>query len=160
MQENYVQIMLESLKKKETILNTISEKNLEQKAIVEKEDLSFEEFDRIIEEKAELIRQLDVLDRGFESLYEHIKTELQSEEGKIKYKNEIKEMQESIESISEKSASIQVQEKRNKQTIEAAFRSEKEKIKAGKVSSRAAVNYYKTMNQTNFVQPQFLDKKK
>ena len=53
MQENYVQIMLESLKKKETILNTISEKNLEQKAIVEKEDLSFEEFDRIIEEKAE-----------------------------------------------------------------------------------------------------------
>lgn len=160
MQENYVRIMMESLKKKESILNAISEKNLEQKEIVETKELSFEEFDRIIGEKAELIRQLDVLDRGFENLYENVKTELQSEEGKEKYKNEIKAMQESIRNITEKSTSIQVQEQRNKQAIEAVFRSEKEKLKAGKISSKAAVNYYKTMNQTNFIPPQFLDKKK
>ena len=160
MQENYVQIMLESLKKKEKILIKISEKNLEQKAIVEVDELSFEEFDRIIDEKAELINQLDVLDRGFESLYEKVKTELQSDEGKIKYKNEIACMQECIRNITEKSTSIQVQEQRNKQAIEAAFRNEKEKLKSGKISSRAAVNYYKTMNQTNYVSPQFLDKKK
>lgn len=160
MQENYVQIMLESLKKKEKILTKISEKNLEQKAIVEVDELSFEEFDRIIDEKAELIDQLDVLDRGFESLYEKVKAELQSDEGKIKYKNEIACMQECIRSITEKSTSIQVQEQRNKQTIESMFRNEKEKLKSGKISSRAAVNYYKTMNQTNYVSPQFLDKKK
>lgn len=160
MQENYVQIMLESLKKKEKILIKISEKNLEQKAIVEADDISFEEFDRIIDEKAELIDQLDVLDRGFESLYEKVKTELQSDEGKIKYKNEIACMQECIRNITEKSTSIQVQEQRNKQAIEAMFRNEKEKLKSGKISSRAAVNYYKTMNQTNYVSPQFLDKKK
>ena len=160
MQENYVQIMMESLKKKEQILEKISEKNLEQKAVVGASEISFEEFDRIMEEKADLIRQLDILDRGFESLYENVKTVLQSEEGKAKYRNEIKEMQESIRSITEKSTSIQVQEQRNKQAIEAAFRNEKEKIKAGKISSKAAVNYYKTMNQTNFVPPQFLDKKK
>ena len=160
MQENYVRIMMESLKKKENILNAISEKNLEQKEIVETKELSFEEFDRVIGEKAELIRQLDVLDRGFENLYENVKAELQSEEGKEKYKNEIKTMQESIRNITEKSASIQVQEQRNKQAIEAVFRSEKEKLKAGKISSKAAVNYYKTMNQTNFIPPQFLDKKK
>lgn len=160
MQENYVQIMIESLKKKEEILSSIGEKNLEQKAIVEKEEISFEEFDHIMDEKAVLIRQLEVMDRGFESLYEKVKEEIQSEEGKIKYGREIKQMQESIRNITEKSASIQVQEKRNKQIIEAAFRSEKEKLKVGKISSKAAVNYYKTMNQTNFVSPQFLDKKK
>lgn len=160
MQENYVQIMLESLKKKENILDVISEKNLQQKEVVEAEDVSFDEFDRIMDEKADLIEQLDKLDRGFEALYERVKELIQSEEGKVKYRNEIKEMQECIRKITEKSTSIQVQEKRNKQTIEAVFRNEKEKLKSGKVSSRAAVNYYKTMNQTNYVSPQFLDKKK
>ena len=160
MQENYVQIMLESLKKKENILDAISEKNLQQKEVVEAEEVSFDAFDRIIDEKAEFIEQLDKLDRGFESLYERVKELIQSEEGKAKYRNEIKEMQECIRKITEKSTSIQVQEKRNKQTIEAVFRNEKEKLKSGKVSSRAAVNYYKTMNQTNYVSPQFLDKKK
>ena len=160
MQENYVQIMLESLKKKENILDAISEKNLQQKEVVEAEEVSFDAFDRIIDEKAEFIEQLDKLDRGFESLYERVKELIQSEEGKVKYRNEIKEMQECIRKITEKSTSIQVQEKRNKQTIEAVFRNEKEKLKSGKVSSRAAVNYYKTMNQTNYVSPQFLDKKK
>lgn len=160
MQENYVQIMLESLKKKENILDAISEMNLQQKEVVEAEDVSFDEFDRIIDEKADLIEQLDKLDRGFEALYERVKEEIQSEEGKVKYRNEIKEMQDCIRKITEKGTSIQVQEKRNKQTIEAVFRNEKEKLKSGKVSSRAAVNYYKTMNQTNYVSPQFLDKKK
>ena len=160
MQENYVQIMLESLKKKENILDAISEKNLQQKEVVEAKEVSFDEFDRIMDEKADLIEQLDKLDRGFEALYERVKELIQSEEGKVKYRNEIKEMQESIRKITEKSTSIQVQEKRNKQTIEAVFRNEKEKLKSGKVSSRAAVNYYKTMNQTNYVSPQFLDKKK
>ena len=160
MKENYIQIMLESLKKKETILDAISEKNLQQKEVVKAEELSFEAFDRIIDEKADLIEQLDKLDFGFEALYERVKEEIQSEEGKVKYRSEIKEMQECIRNITEKSTFIQVQEKRNKQTIEAVFRSEKEKLKSGKVSSRAAVNYYKTMNQTNYVSPQFLDKKK
>ena len=160
MQENYVKIMLESLKKKENILEAISEKNLQQKEVVEAEDVSFDEFDRIIDEKADLIEQLDKLDRGFEALYERVKEEIQSEEGKVKYRDEIKEMQDCIRNITEKSASIQVQEKRNKQTIETVFRNEKEKLRSGKVSSRAAVNYYKTMNQTNYVSPQFLDKKK
>ena len=127
---------------------------------MEAKEVSFDEFDRIMDEKADLIEQLDKLDRGFEALYERVKELIQSEEGKVKYRNEIKEMQESIRKITEKSTSIQVQEKRNKQTIEAVFRNEKEKLKSGKVSSRAAVNYYKTMNQTNYVSPQFLDKKK
>lgn len=160
MQENYIQIMLESLQKKVHILDTISEKNEEQTKIVEAEAVNFEEFDRIIEEKAELIKKLESLDVGFESLYEKVKQELGSETGKVKYQNEIRKMQECIRIITEKSTHIQVQEKRNKQTVEAVFRREKEKIKVGKVGSKVAVNYYKTMNQTNFVTPHFLDKKK
>lgn len=159
MQENYVQIMMESLKRKEDILKSISTKNLEQKAVVESKEVSFEKFDQIIEEKEVLIRRLDALDKGFESLYEKVKAELQSEEGKARYRNEIRQMQESIRKITEQSTLIQVQEKRNKQLVEGMFRKEKEKLKAGKTSSKAAINYYKTMNQTNFVSPQFLDKK-
>lgn len=160
MQENYIQIMMESLQKKECILTEIIEKNEKQKLVIEAEEFSFEEFDDIIGEKALLIRKLESLDRGFESLYEKIKAELGSEASKAKYRNEIKQMQENIKSITEKSTHIQVQEKRNKQAVEVVFRKEKEKLRAGKVGSEAAINYYKTMNQTKFVSPQFLDKKK
>lgn len=160
MKENYVQIMLESLQKKESILKEISEKNEQQKAVIDAKELSFAEFDKIIEDKTLLIRKLESLDRGFESLYEKVKAELSSEAGKVKYRDEIKQMQEHIKRITEKSTHIQVQEKRNKQAVEAVFRKEKEKLRAGKVGSKVAVNYYKTMNQTNFVSPQFLDKKK
>lgn len=160
MQENYVQIMMDSLKKKEAILEEINKKNIEQKKVIEAEEISFEEFDRIVDEKSVLIKKLENVDQGFELLYENVRQILQTEEGKEQYRSQIKEMQDSIRRITEKSAAIQVQEQRNKQGIEAMFRSEKEKLKAGKISSAAAVNYYKTMNQTNVVAPQFLDKKK
>ena len=160
MQGNYVQIMLDSLKKKEAILEEINKKNIEQKEIVEAKEISFEKFDQIVEDKSALIEQLENLDQGFELLYENVRQMLQTEEGKAKYRNKIKEMQDCIRNITEKSTAIQVQEQRNKQAIETMFRNEKEKLKAGKISSTAAVNYYKTMNQTNFVSPQFLDKKK
>lgn len=157
--DNYVQIMLDSLKKKEEILDKIVDRNKEQAQVLKDVPFSLEEFDKTVDEKAVLIEQLTKLDNGFETMYERVKEELGTEAGKKKYQNEIKQMQEFITAITEKSVSIQAQESRNKQMVESAFRKEREKIKSGKQGSAVARNYYKTMNQTNFVSPHFLDQK-
>lgn len=159
MTNNYIQIMIESLQKKAEKLDEILEKNKEQAELLKEEEFSVELFDRNVEEKAVLIGQLEMLDEGFERTYEHIKEELVSQEGKEKYKNEIKTMQQLITELTEKSVSIQAQESRNKQMVEAVFKSEREKIKAVKLGSKAAIDYYRSMNHTNFISPQFVDKK-
>ncbi len=159
MTDNYIQIMIESLEKKAAKLDEIIEKNKEQAELLKNGEFSVELFDRNVEEKAVLIEQLEMLDIGFNRMYEHVKEDLASETGKAAYKNEIKRMQQLISELTEKSVSIQAQESRNKQMVEAAFKSEREKIKALKLGSKAAIDYYKNMNHTNFVSPQFVDKK-
>lgn len=159
MTDNYIQIMIESLQKKAEKLDEILEKNKEQAELLKEEEFSVELFDRNVEEKAVLIGQLEMLDAGFDRTYEHVKEELVSKEGKEKYKNEIKTMQQLITELTEKSVSIQAQESRNKQMVEAVFKSEREKIKAVKLGSKAAIDYYRSMNHTNFISPQFVDKK-
>lgn len=159
MTNNYIQIMIESLQKKAEKLDEIMEKNKEQAELLKEADFSVELFDQNVEEKAELIAQLEMLDAGFDRTYEHVREELVSKEGKEKYKNEIKTMQQLITELTEKSVSIQAQESRNKQMVEAVFKSEREKIKAVKLGSKAAIDYYRSMNHTNFISPQFVDKK-
>ncbi|MCM1160224.1 MAG: flagellar export chaperone FlgN [Roseburia sp.] len=159
MTDNYIQIMIESLEKKEEMLDKIIEKNNEQAEILKEEKFSVELFDSNVEEKAVLIQQLELLDAGFDRMYEHVKEELTSQEGKAAYKNEIKKMQQLISNLTEKSVSIQAQESRNKQMVEKVFKGERERIKAVKLGSKAAIDYYRNMNHTNFVSPQFVDKK-
>ncbi len=159
MTDNYIQIMIESLEKKAAKLDEIIEKNKEQAELLKEEEFSVELFDRNVEEKAVLIEQLEMLDIGFDRMYEHVKEDLASETGKAAYRNEIKRMQQLISELTEKSVSIQAQESRNKQMVEGAFKSEREKIKALKLGSKAAIDYYKNMNHTNFVSPQFVDQK-
>lgn len=157
--DNYVQIMLESLNKKQEILDKIIESNKEQASLLKDTSFSLEAFDKTVEIKAVLIEQLTKLDAGFETMYERVKEELSTEAGKKKYQNEIKQMQQLITIITEKSVSIQTQESRNKQMVESAFRKEREKIKSGMQGSAVARSYSKTMNQTNFVSPHFVDQK-
>ena len=55
---------------------------------------------------------------------------------------------------------IQAQEARNKKLIEDYFRKEREGIRVGRKSSKAAINYYKNMSGSSVVMPLFMDDKK
>ena len=160
MQNNYVQGMMENFQKEELILDEIIKKNEEQKTIIEVKEISFEDFEQNMEEKKVLLRKLGALDREFDSLYEKVKTEIDTANGKIKYQTEIRQIQESVKRVAEKREIIQNQETYNKQLVDKLFQNEKTKIKTGKIGVKAATNYFKTMNQTGFVSPQFLDRKK
>ena len=123
----YITIMLQSLHKKEKVLNSIIQINKRQKEELENPSLDPDDFDKTVEEKSELIEQLELLDSGFEKLYEKVREELQA--NKELYKDEILQMQGSIRALTEKSMEIQAQEARNKQLMEQKFTSVKKQVR-------------------------------
>ena len=160
MEKQYLAIMEQSLEKKIGILDRIIAKNQEQNAILNDPNMKWEDFDDNANRKMELIEEIDKLDEGFEDLFERVKEELESPGGKEKNAAQIVRMQELIRQITEKSTSIQAQEARNKVLVEQYFQQSRERIRKGRTSSKAAMDYYKSMSQTSFAQPHFLDDKK
>ncbi len=158
MTNEYLTILQESLQKKSKVLDDIITYNEKQYAMFKEERASMDEFDQYVDEKGDLIDQIVRLDEGFEVLYQNVAKELQSD--KAKYANQIKEIQALVTVVTEKSVSIQAQEARNKALIEQYFKKERDEIKKGRQTTKAAYDYYKTMNNTNVVPPQFLDQKK
>lgn len=156
--ENYLQILEESLYKKKDVLNRIQEANKRQEQILKADMVSDDEFDECIENKGRLIDELDRLDEGFENLYDHIKEQLSA--GKDRYRSQIATLQKLIAEVTEMGVTIQVQESRNKALAEYHFSERKRELQKGRKSSRAALDYYRNMNQSQVVMPQFMDKKK
>lgn len=158
MQETYVDIMIQSLNKKIQVLERIIELNIVQKEILEDAKSEIERFDKVVEEKAQLIEQMQQLDSGFEKLYARVQEELQG--NKEAYASQIKTMQRAIRSITDKSMEIQAQEARNKDLMVRKFTFVKETAKSVRTNSKAATQYYKNMMKLNYVDPQFMDNKK
>lgn len=145
MAEQYITILEDSLKRKKEVLDEIIKKNEEQKRILEAERFDIEAFNQNTDEKGKLIDKLNLLDSGFEKIYEHVKEELA--ENKEKYADQIKNMQELIREITERSVSIQAAEQRSRRQVEARFCEEREKIRLGKSSMKVARQYYNNMNK-------------
>ncbi len=160
MKKQYLSVMEQSLEKKIQILDRIIAKNQEQTAILNDPNMKWEDFDENANQKMELIGEMDKLDEGFEDLFQRVKEEIQSPDGKEKYAQVIGHMQQLIQQITEKSVSIQAQEARNKTLVENYFQQSREQIRKGRTSSKVAMDYYKNMSQTSFSQAHFLDSKK
>ncbi len=160
MEKQYLPIMIQSLEKKIGILDQIITKNKEQTEILNDPDMKWDDFDANANQKMDLIGEMEKLDDGFEELFDRVKEELQSPAGKDKHAQSIIRMQELIGQITERSASIQAQEARNKTLVEQYFRQSREAIRKGRTSSKVAMDYYKSMSQGAYASPFFLDSKK
>ncbi|MBR6770459.1 MAG: flagellar export chaperone FlgN [Lachnospiraceae bacterium] len=156
--ENYLQVLEESTHKKLEVLQKIEALNKKQETLLKEEPVDEESFDSSIEEKGRLIDELNELDKGFELLYENIRQQLLT--GKDQYKEQIKRLQELINQVTAKSVSIQAQEARNNQLAENFFARSRRELEKGRRSSKATLDYYRSMNNTQSVAPQFMDKKK
>ena len=158
MQETYVDIMIQSLNKKIQVLDKIIELNVAQKQALEDPKAEVEQFDKTVEEKAQLIEQMLQLDSGFEKLYARVQEELQT--NKAVYTEQIQTMQSCIRRITDKSMEIQAQEARNKDLMVRKFAYVRETAKNVRTNSKIANQYYKNMMKLNYVDPQFMDNKK
>ena len=158
MAEGYLQILIESLEKKNEVLDKVITLNQVQAEISSHQPMDMEAYDKTMDEKGELIDEINRLDDGFSSTYEIIKDKVQSEPDK--YRKQVLVLQELIRSAVEKGVTIEAQEKRNRAALETVFRMKRQEIKQMKVSSTAATTYYKAMSRINTVDPQLMDRKK
>ena len=154
----YISIMIQSLKKKSAVLDTIMELNIQQKEELENPALDPDDFDQTVEKKAEQIQQLELLDNGFQELYEKVREELQS--NREAYREDIACMQEYIRKLTDKSATIQAQEARNKDLMTQKFASVRKQVKEVRKSQKVVNQYYKSMMKANYMEAHFTDNKK
>lgn len=155
---SYLQILRDSLDKKLKLLLAIEEKSLEQAEMLKNSEVDFDVIDINMDEKAVLIEKILSLDEGFESIYEKIREHLVL--NKERYKVEITEIKTLIEKVTEKSASIQAIEARNKAQMEVIFSGRKKALQNRRNAMSVAKDYYQNMNKVKHVSPQFLDQKK
>lgn len=79
--EDYIQILIDSLKKKSLLLTNLTQKNALQEAAVMSDDT--QAFDHILEEKAVLIEELNHLDQGFDLVFERVKGEIEKKSFRV-----------------------------------------------------------------------------
>lgn len=153
----YITVLVESLQKKKSVLEAILQKNEEQfNTIREKQGL--DNFDRLVEEKSRLIEAMEKLDKGFENIYQRIRSELEGQ--KNRFGGEIGELQSLIVEITDLGVRIEASEARNKQAVERYFADARNEIQQSRKSVKAASDYYRSMSRVNYVDPQMMDRKK
>ena len=157
MTDSYLTILESSLDKKIEILDSVEKLNVDQEKIISASSFDEVTFGHIVEQKAQLIDQLNAMDDGFQLIYDKVKSELAGD--KDRYSEDIKRIQGKITQIMEKSSHLMAEERRNKDRITAKFTERRKEISSVKRNQQYAANYYKTMNKVTS-EPVFMDRKK
>lgn len=157
MDSDYIRIMTESLEKKKDVLLQIIEENKKQETMLHDPNLSPEEFEKNLEDKAALVEQLGALDEGFENLFERVRETLDTH--REEYAQEIGAMQDLIREITAYTNTIQTQEVRSKEQVAQKFSKVREQVKGVRNSQKVVKQYYQNMMR-DAGDPNFIDNKK
>ena len=155
---SYVQMLEDSLEKKCDILRQLQLLTQKQTEILQDKESSPEDFEKNVDEKEVMIQSLQTLDAGFEQVFAKVEAELQN--NRQQYKDSILHMQDKIREITERSASLQVMEKQNKDLATRKFANIRSQARDLRQSGKAVSSYYQNMMKTGAVEPQFMDSKK
>ena len=107
----YVRMMVDVLKRKEKILQRILKQTKEQEVILKQEDVDYERFQSILDEKGKQIDELNEIDEGFDALFKKVEKEITAH--KENYLTEIATMQKLISAVSDLGLRIQALEAQN-----------------------------------------------
>ncbi|MBR5966964.1 MAG: flagellar export chaperone FlgN [Lachnospiraceae bacterium] len=140
----YINILIDTLRKKEEILKSLLAKTEAQAVILEADEFETEAFDTIIEEKDGLLEELKNLDDGFLDLYSRVGAELKN--NTEAYADQVKTAQELVRRQTEISAELTSAEERNKAKLAIRLSQGRQKIKEFKVGAKTAAAYYKNMS--------------
>ncbi|MCI5934317.1 MAG: flagellar protein FliT [Lachnospiraceae bacterium] len=159
MQEReYLELLIQSLKKKLLLLNQIIVLNQQQKEMLMDENLDPDTLDVNVREKDELISQVTQLDDGFDEVYAHIADLMKKNHSD--YEEELDRMRELIRQIMAKDASIRTDEQRNYELAQKKFARVKKQIREVKTSQKMVNRYYQNMMQQRQADIQYMDNKK
>lgn len=156
--QTYVIILRDSLINKKRVLNELIRLTKLQSEIIKNDNPDTSEFDEIMNSKGRQIDMLNMLDDGFQNVYDNIRTEILARPDK--YKQQLSEIQVLISEDVELGSTLESLEIKNKELIEAFISKKKHEIKEYKSSRNTAANYYKNMaNQHVSGKSYFMDKK-
>ncbi|MCI8786820.1 MAG: flagellar protein FliT [Eubacterium sp.] len=158
MEADYITIMIESLEKKTDVLGHIIELNRQQKLMLQDPNLLPEDFEKNMDYKSQLVDQLNLLDNGFEKLFQRVKETLQ--ENKQQYAVQIEKMQTLIKTITEQTNTIQTQEIRNREEASRKFADVRDQVKGVRNSQKVVHQYYQNMMRQKAYAAQVIDNKK
>lgn len=147
--DDYIQIMIESLTKKSELLDKLIVRNEEQRDCVAGktyDDVDWDAFNLIVAQKEAAIDRIVKMDEGFQSLYDRVKEQLNTD--KDKYSDKIREIQRLIGVITEQGVRISTGEERNRKLIDKLFGARKGEIKRTRNSLQVASSYAQTMSAT------------
>ena len=140
-ERDYIDAMIRSLKRKVYLLDMLIMQNKRQQEELEDEYLTVDDFEKRATEKDDIIREITMLDDGFEEVFDKMKDALEG--NKEKYKSEISEMQDLIRKITAKDADVRMGEKRNYELAKTKFSTVKKQIREMKMSRKMVDSYYK-----------------
>ncbi len=158
MSREYVVALKESLEKKLKVLEEIYRISKLQTDVINAQQMDYEAFDRLVDDKDICLEKLEKLDEGFELVYTRVSNELKT--NKSAYSDLILAMQETITKITDKSTAISALEERNRQGLSNVFNKERKELSDGKRSVNVAMNYYKNMTGLSVESSQYMDWKK
>ena len=157
MDQSGAQILLQSLEKKNALLDRMIQQNGVQEEILKQDEFDMDAFDEAINQQDSYVEQLEKLDQGFETVYDRVRAELM--ENRERYRSEITRMKEQIQQITDKIVTLNAGNMRNKMLAENQFKKKRQEIGNGASKNKVAKNYYNNMNKLNYVSPQFYDNK-
>ncbi len=155
--ENYLNILEESLRKKSSILDQIKKSNEDLVSNLSQEGRDFNFFDTYLQEKEELVTELNSLDDGFETLYRRVEEALK--ENRELYATQIRTLQQLTREVTDKTVEVQAAEVRAKKKVDEYFLKLRKEIRDGRNSNRAAMSYYQAQSGAAALSAQFLDNK-
>lgn len=158
MDQNYVQVLIDTITKKEETLRRILEITEEQERISKEENYDTDRMEKTLNDKEIQIARLNHLDEGFQSVYDRASGDIKRNIDD--YKESIRELQEKIRVCTELGNAIQVLEDRNRTRFIQLFSKTKKEYSLSKNKANVAQNYFKTMNNSKIMDAYFVDKKK
>ena len=139
----YVNIMRESLERKQRYLTEILKLTNEQSAIATAEKFDEEQFSELVKKKDVLIDNLNEIDKGFSSVYDRVRIEIQRDP--VAYRDELLAIQNLIRTCVDLGMQIEAEEERKREVMEQVFSAKFQGVRQMKQSKTVANKYYKSM---------------
>ena len=153
----YIKALIKSQYKKIDILNQLIDLTKEQADLLEDSNFDQSEFTNIIDRKAKQINELAELDDGFLKIFEQVKEELELNKA---HENEIKELKDTINTITNLSSKLQADENNNKKKLETYLTLKRKEVKDYKRSKSMASSYQRNLDRQDSASSHFFDSKK
>ena len=157
---NYLELMKDSLIKKDKVLSAVIELTKGQETLLGEAEFDAEAFDELINKKTLLIEEINKLDEGFELTYKRIADKVK--ENPAVYREGIEKLQELIRLLmrGNKVVEIKTYERRNQVKFDMKVSKSRDKIRNYNLNSSAVTKYYSNMSGNTAENTYFMDQKK